>query len=227
VDVRRNHGLGHTRIEAIRLQAASLADTVFASLEPEPKEYREAYGIDRLYVVVSAKGHKRWEFRCKRAEGKWSWLGLGTYPDISAKRARENATEAAALIDSGVDLVQQKQTSKHALEVAAANTFSTSAEAWYARKEMSGRADSTLEKIRIYLDKDILPALGDLPLPDIHRKHCAALLASIEARNAFNVAKKVRGWLQQLFSQAIARGGCENNPASELLAIAGATGGCG
>ncbi|RMM35286.1 Integrase [Pseudomonas amygdali pv. lachrymans] len=36
---------------------------------------------------MSAKGNKRWEFRYKRTEGKWSWVGLGTYPDFSAKRA--------------------------------------------------------------------------------------------------------------------------------------------
>ncbi|MGH8382717.1 phage integrase central domain-containing protein [Pseudomonas sp.] len=44
--------------------------------------------------------------------------------------------------------------------------------------------------------------------------------ASIEKRGAFNVAAKTRTWLKQIFSQAIARGLYENNPASELHAIA-------
>ncbi|WP_371320042.1 tyrosine-type recombinase/integrase [Pseudomonas gingeri] len=44
--------------------------------------------------------------------------------------------------------------------------------------------------------------------------------ASIEARKAHNVARKTRGWLREIFSQAVARGLTENNPASELLAIA-------
>lgn len=35
-------------------------------------------------------------------------------------------------------------------------------------------------------------------------------------RGAFNVADKARTWLKQIFSQAIARGLCEHNPASEL-----------
>lgn len=196
------------------------ADTVLASLEPEQKEYREAYGVDRLYFVVSAKGNKRWEFRYKRADGKWSWVGLGTYPDVSAKRAREKAADNIKLVDSGIDPVQHKQSAKKVEETNAANTFRAAAETWYARKADSGRADSTLDKMRGYLDNDILPFLGDLQLEDIHRKDCAALLATIEGRKAFNVAKKVRGWLQQIFSQAIARGLCENNPASELLAIA-------
>lgn len=220
VYVRPIHGSGHTQLKRSDIKRRPLADTVLASLEPEEKEYREAYGIDRLYFVVSAKGHKRWEFRYKKPNGKWSWLGLGTYPEVSAKRARDKAAESATLIDGGVDPVQHKQTSKKAVEIATANTFRVAANTWFERKEKSGRADSTLGKIRTYLDKDILPALGDMQLTEIHRKDCAALLASIEDRNAYNVAKKVRGWLQQIFSQAIARGLCENNPASELLAIA-------
>jgi len=43
---------------------------------------------------------------------------------------------------------------------------------------------------------------------------------SHQKRNALNVSKKVRGWLREIFSQAIARGKCENNPASELKVIA-------
>lgn len=36
-----------------------LADTVLTSLEPEGKLYRENYGSDQLYFVVSPKGRKR------------------------------------------------------------------------------------------------------------------------------------------------------------------------
>lgn len=139
---------------------------------------------------------------------------------MSAKRAREKAADNIKLVDSGVDPVQHKQSAKKVEETNAANTFRAAAETWYARKADSGRAASTLDKMRGYLDSDILPFLGDLQLESITRKDCAALLATIEGRQAFNVAKKVRGWLQQIFSQAIARGLCENNPASELLAIA-------
>lgn len=198
-----------------------LADTVLSSLEPESKEYRETYGIDRIYFVVSANGRKRWEFRYKRiADGKWSWLGLGGYPEISAKRAREKAAEAIALIESGVEPANQKQAAKKAQEAAAETLFRSVATAWLEKKEKGGRAESTLDKIRTYLEKDIFPALGDMQVYDITRRQCANLLASIEARSAFNVAKKTRGWLKEIFSQAIAKGMMEYNPASELLAIA-------
>ncbi|MBU0883061.1 MAG: Arm DNA-binding domain-containing protein [Gammaproteobacteria bacterium] len=82
-----------------------LADTVLASLEPEAKEYREPYGADRLYFLVKPNGRKRWEVRYKRPDGKWGWHGLGSYPDISAKRAREKAAAAQQLASDGIDPV--------------------------------------------------------------------------------------------------------------------------
>lgn len=197
-----------------------LADTVLASLDPEEKLYRENYGSEQLYFVVAPNGRKRWEMRFKKPNGTWSWLGLGSYPEVSAKRAREKAREAADLIAEGTDPVQHKVSTKKAAEVAVSNSFRAVAESWYQKKERDGRADSTLGKIRTYLDKDILPALGDLPIAEVTRRDCAALQASLEARNAHNVAKKTRGWLREIFSQAVARGLTENNPASELLAIA-------
>lgn len=198
-----------------------LADTVLSSLEPEAKEYRESYGIDRIYFVVAANGRKRWEFRYKKpSTGKWSWLGLGGYPEISARRARDKADEAQALLDQGTDPANQKQVARKAVEAASSTTFRAVANAWLEKKEKDGRADSTLDKIRTYLDKDLFPAIGDMQVSEVTRRHCADLQASIEARGAFNVAKKTRGWLKEIFSQAIAKGMMEYNPASELLVIA-------
>lgn len=196
-----------------------LADTVLSSLEPEEKEYRETYGVDRIYFVVSANGRKRWELRYKKANGKWSFMGLGGYPEVSAKRAREKAGQAAQLIDQGVDPVERKAESATADATLKQNTFRAAAEAWYDKKSKEGLAPATLNKLRIYLDKDILPALGDKQLDGISRKDCAALQLSFEKRDAHNVAKKARGWLNKIFSFAIASGLTENNPASELLVV--------
>lgn len=198
-----------------------LADTVLSSLEPETKEYRETYGIDRIYFVVSPNGRKRWEFRYKRlSDGGWTWLGLGGYPEFSAKRAREKAADALDMLERGIDPGNHKQAVKKAVEAATASTFRAVATAWLDKKELDGKSESTLDKIRTYLDKDILPALGDMQVSEVTRRHCADLMASIEARQAFNVAKKTRGWLKEIFSQAVAKGMMEYNPASELLVIA-------
>ncbi|MNJ44818.1 putative prophage CPS-53 integrase [compost metagenome] len=219
--VRQIYELGHTRLKRSDIKRRPLAGTVLSSLEPEAKEYRETYGVDRIYFVVSANLRKRWEFRYKRlSDDKWTWFGLGGYPEFSAKRAREKASKALDLIERGIDPDNYKQAAKQALEAATASTFRAVATAWLEKKEKDGRAESTLDKIRTYLDKDLFPALGDMQVSYITRRQCADLQASIEARGAFNVAKKTRGWLKEIFSRAIASGMMKYNPASELLVIA-------
>ncbi|MEX0293380.1 tyrosine-type recombinase/integrase [Pseudomonas putida] len=197
-----------------------LADTVLASLEPEAKEYRETYGVDRIYFVVSPNGRKRWELRYKKANGKWSFMGLGGYPEVSAKKAREKAGQAIDLIDQGVDPVEKKVSEAEQAAKSLHTTFRAAAETWYEKKSKEGLAQGTLDKVRTYLDKDILPALGDKQLDEISRRDCADLQQSFERRDAHNVAKKARGWLNKIFSFAIASGLTENNPASELLVVA-------
>lgn len=196
-----------------------LADTVLATLEPEPKEYRELDGSG-LYFRVKPDGGKSWQFRYKNAAGKWSWMGLGSYPETSGALARKKAAEHQVLISAGTDPLEHKRSAKKHAEQAAARTFRAAAEDWYEAQVKKGLEQSTLDKARTYLDKDILPALGDKHLDEITRNDCANLQASLEVRGAHNVAKKARGWVNQIFGRAIAKGLTENDPASRLHAIA-------
>lgn len=197
-----------------------LADTVLAALEPEAKDYYQNYGADRLYFLVTSAGRKRWVLRYKKPNGKWAWHGLGTYPDVSAKYAREKARAALKLNADGVDPVTHKAALKAAQAVAEANTFKVAADLWLEKKIKDGRAEKTLKGINGALKNDILPALGHKPLDHITRGDCANLQARIEKRGAHNTSEKVRVWVNQIFALAIAKGMTENNPASNLLAIA-------
>jgi integrase len=200
-----------------------LADTVLASLEPEAKEYREAYGVDRLYFAVIPSGKKRWDMRYKKpATEKWAWLGLGSYPDVSVKQARAKAAAVMALLEKGIDPIEQREADRARKREAVANSFRSSAEEWFAKMTNDGRADKTLKGIRYCLDNDILPAIGDKPIATISRADCAKIQASIEKRGAHNTAEKARTWLNQVFGWAIAHGRTDNNPASNLRDIASA-----
>ena len=122
----------HTRNshETIRNKAPAFGRSVLASLEPEAKEYRENYGIDRLYFVVSSTGRKRWELRFKKRDGKWGWHDLYSYPDVTAKKARDKAQEAQRLNVEGVDPITHKASLKASRDAAEANTFKAAADLW-------------------------------------------------------------------------------------------------
>lgn len=196
-----------------------LADTVLASLEPEDKEYREL-DSPGLYFRVKPNGQKGWLLRHKKPDGRWGWHGLGGYPEIPAKVARKKAQEKRELVAHGIDPVQYKAEQRAAQKATVLNPFHESVAYWYQRKVTDGLAESTLRLMRGYIENDILPAMGDKPITEITPRDCAALQEKIEARGATNTRDKIRVALRQIFSQAIARGLCEVNPASELVTIA-------
>lgn len=198
-----------------QIKRRPLADTVLSTLEPEDKDYRELDG-NGLYFRVRKNGLKGWNLRYKKPDGKWTWLGLGGFPTVSGKAARRRAAELRGLADAGIDISRYKE----GQNATSAHTFRDSAEAYYQQNKDAGYAVSTLKKLRLYLDKDILPVLGDKDITKITRSDCIRLQESIEARSALNVSNKVRYWVNTIFSQAIARGLCEMNPASEMKSVA-------
>ena len=107
---------------------------------PEVKEYREAHRVDRIYFVVFPNGRKRWEPRYKKPSGKWSFMGLGGYPEVSARKAREKAGQAMAMIDQGVDPVEKKTDDAQASARSLHTTFRAAGEAWFAKKSDEGLA---------------------------------------------------------------------------------------
>ncbi|WP_423379177.1 tyrosine-type recombinase/integrase [Burkholderia sp. LMG 32019] len=192
-------------LTALQVQAA----------KPRTKPYGLSDG-NGLFLWVTTDARKYWHFRF-RFEGKQPRISLGCYPEISLQQARLDAASCQSLIAKRIDPRTERRNQKRS---DTADLFSTSAEQWLQSKRDSGKASSTLDKFRTYLDKDILPVLGHKRMPDITRADCTRVQERIEARNALNVSKKVRGWLREIFSQAIARGLCEFNPASELKVIA-------
>lgn len=193
-----------------KIKRRPLADTVLEKLEPEPKEYRELDG-NGLYFRVKPNGRKSWSFRYKRPDGKWAWKGVGPFPQVSGRAAREESVKLAKLASDGIDL-SKKETP--------AMPFREAAEHFYQRRKAAGLTPKTVKAIRDALDKDILPKIGDTPLKEVSRTDCMEVLAKVEKRGAWETAKKIRSWLNNIFSLAIAREQCDLNPASELRHVA-------
>ncbi|WP_278366863.1 tyrosine-type recombinase/integrase [Marinobacter salarius] len=196
-----------------QIKRRPLADTVLEKLEPEASEYRE-HDSNGLYFRVKPNGSKSWNLRYKRPNGKWAWKGLGRFPQVSGRSAREKADEMMGIAADGGDLAD------HGKAEAPAVLFKAVAEDWYSRKQSEALAEKSLRLMRDGLDKDLLPSLGDIPLLEVTRADCTSAIEKIEDRGAWHIAKKARGWLKNMFSLAIAQGRCDLNPASELGHVA-------
>ncbi|RYE69806.1 MAG: DUF4102 domain-containing protein, partial [Oxalobacteraceae bacterium] len=106
-----------------------LSDTALASIEPETGEYRELDG-NGLYLRVKPDGQKSWQLRYKNQAAKWSWLGLGGYPEVSGALARKKAAEYRKEIANGGDPIAARKARKAAELEAATNTFEILAREW-------------------------------------------------------------------------------------------------
>lgn len=196
-----------------QIKRRPLADSVLKTLEPEAKSYRER-DSNGLYLEVKPTGTKSWLLRYKRPEGKWAWQGLGGFPAVSGKAARAKAAELLGIASDGEDLKLYKD------GVQPVHTFKEAAEEWLERKRREGRVAGTLRQMRLYLDKDVLPLIGDKGLDQVTRADCAKVQARLESREAYVMAGKVSRWIKQIYSLAIGQGKCDLNPASELRQIA-------
>lgn len=193
-----------------------LADTVLSKLEPEEKEYRESYGVDRLYFVVAPSGRKRWEVRYKKpATGKWAWMGIGAYPDVTAKAARAEAQEAASKVAEGIDPILKRREERTG--EGRMGPFEVTANAWLEHRISEGHfTPGTAYQARTMLDNDILPIIGKIPVSKVTRAECARVVGRIEKREALNRAKKCRIWLLSIFDYAHALDRSDANPAASL-----------
>lgn len=192
-----------------QIKRRPLADTVLEKLEPEAKDYRELDSTG-LYFRVKSNGGKSWNLRYKRSDGKWTWKGLGSYPKVSAKEARDLAYALLKQANDGVDIRSNTQSQ------IGKPTFKQVANDWYQRKVEDDLAPKTLRLMRDTLDKDLLPNLEGHCIDEITRADLTQVHEKIEDRKAYEIAKKSRSWLNQIFKLAIAKGYREFNPASEL-----------
>ncbi|MDP2243502.1 integrase arm-type DNA-binding domain-containing protein [Pseudomonas sp.] len=193
-----------------------LTDTTIRTAKPKEKLYRltDANG---LCVEVNPSGSKLWRYRY-RFNGKARMLALGAYPNITLLKARQQRDAARQLLNDGIDPSEQRQAVKIAQKMEGL-TFEVLAKEWFDYKSPRW-AVPTANKAAAYLASDILPALGKRPVKAITRPELVDLLRKIEGRKAFNVAKKTRQWLSQIFRYGLAKGVVEGNPATDLDVVA-------
>lgn len=195
-----------------------LTDIGLRNIKPTLKVQKLKDG-DGLFLFVTPQGGKWWRFRY-RFGGSEKMLSLGTYPEIPLRTARERRDEARAQVANGTDPSTHRKDKRRQERLVLGNTFAVLANEWFEHKRSSGWSKASADKARFYLDKDLLPALGDRPMTAITRLELVEFLRGVERRKAFNAARKMRGWLSQIFRRAVAIGVIEINPASELGIVA-------
>ena len=188
----------------------ALTDTALKALKPKDKTYTVT--DDRgLYVEVFPTGGIVWRFRY-RLNGKQEKLTLGKYPALTLKNARAKRDEAAQAAAIGHSPATQKQRAKR--EATSAATVSEFGERFFREIVAKERKDTAIP--RRYLDKSIVPAIGDMALRQVTTEHVRAIIWKKKDEGFDAAAGQIRGVLKRLFDYGITCGLVEANPVLAL-----------
>jgi len=205
-------------VKRSQIKRRPLADTVLSSLEPEPKEYRELDG-DGLYFRVKPDGSKSWQLRYKKADGKWSWLGLGGYGvgdhQLTGEQARRKVRELRDNTAKGGSVLATKQAQKAAELEAANNTFERLAREWYSAKCKTWTGGTAVRTIGA-LEKHVFPVFGKRPFASILPMEWMNFLRAMEETGIVEQTSRVRGMCREVYDLARVTGRATHNPLEGL-----------
>jgi integrase len=191
-----------------------LTDTAIRNAKPRDKTYTLGDG-EGMYLEVMPNGTRFWRMAYRRPNGKKNRLTFGKYPEVSLAEARDKRLAARKLMAQGIDPGIAKREEKHAKEKAALNTFEAVARAWLARTA-TDRAASTQEKNTAWLERNIFPAIGALPISTIKPWDVLSALRVIEKRGAIESAHKIKQLCGQVFRFAVASGLADRDMTADL-----------
>jgi integrase len=177
---------------------------------PAGDKHRDGGG---MYLLVNAGG-KYWRMDYRYAE-KRKTLALGVYPAVSLLKARQRREAARELLADGIDPGMVKQEEKAAKVAAAANTFELVAREWLD-KTKADRMASTHGKVTTWLEKDVFPFVGKMPISTIGPRDVLAALRHMEGRGALDSVQRVKQICGQVFRYAVASGSAERDVTQDL-----------
>jgi integrase len=161
------------------------------------KQGRHSDG-DGLHLVVSATGRKKWVLRYQVA-GVRKDKGLGAYPAVGLKDARERVTEARKLIARGVDPIEADKAAKKAAKPTP--TFKEIAK--FVIEDAQGKSINA--KVRYQWERHLGPTysapLLDRPVHEITALDVAAVLRPVW-RSKPEVARKLYPAIRRVFDRA-------------------------
>ncbi|WGG52596.1 tyrosine-type recombinase/integrase [Rugamonas sp. DEMB1] len=194
--------------------AVPLTDAKVKTAKPREKAYTLPDG-GGMYLEVGPSGSKIWRMAYRQPNGKNTRLTFGPYPEVSLLQAREKRADARKLRVDGIDPAKAKRDQKLALATAAVHTFETLAREWLA-KTAAERAATTQAKNTSWLERNIFPEIGAMPISTIKAPDVLAALRKIEARGAIESAHKIKQLCGQVFRFAVSSGLAEHDVTAGL-----------
>lgn len=169
------------------------------------KEKRQGYHGDGggLWLQVSRTDTKSWIFRYTR-HGKTHDLGLGPYPDVGLKAAREKAAEQRAILGAGGDPKAERAAAK--ANAASRMTFDQCSAAYIAAHKNGWKNEKHAEQWTNTLATYASPIIGNLDVAHVDTQHVVRVLERDSIWTTKNeTASRVRGRIERVLAWATTR----------------------
>lgn len=171
---------------------------------------------DGLFMVVKTTDKKLWRFRYQRPATKQrTMIGLGSFPALSLGDARRLRTDYLSLLANGIDPQTQAEQATEQQQIALDSIFSTVAANWFALKQASVTPDYAKDIWRS-LEKDVFPAIGEIPVQEIKARKLVEALEPIKARGALETVRRLVQRINEIMIYAVNTGLIDANPASGI-----------
>ena len=206
--------------ELAEVSIRRLTHTHNASGEPY-KAVHPVGGIAGLYLQCLPPsdprkvGAKSWLYRAVIGD-KRRWIGLGNYPTVPTKSAREAARALKEDIKNGIDPIAAKEAAKAQLKTEQGNelTFDQAAAKYVIGRSKVFKTAKQTQRLRNQLDTYVLPYIGSMQVQDIEQTHLISMLVNYYERIP-DTAVRVINHVERIIQQAIISGRRTNkaNPA--------------
>lgn len=181
---------------------------------------------DGFAIRVLPSGVKTWLFIYTIA-GKRRQMNLGDYPTISLSKARERLIDVRQVFKDGKDPqthgfewhrdpTRQKAEEARRVEEDRKNpSFKSLANDYLCRHAKIANRKSTWEEDERLLNKDVLPAWGNLKAKDITRTQVKALLEAVSVRGPALTANILKA-VSKIFTWAVDEDILETTPCTKI-----------
>ena len=192
-----------------------LTDTFIKQVRSKGKSTGEKYTDGNgMYLLVKPAG-KYWRMDYSFL-GKRKTLALGVYPAVGLAKARQRREKAREGLADGIDPSVSKRETRDAKTAASRSTFEAVGREWLL-KTSARRAAITQGKVETWLEKDVFPFLGSMPIATIGpRDILDRVIKKLEARGAIDTAHRIKQLCGQIFRYAVVSGLAERDVTSDL-----------
>ncbi|MBE5214462.1 tyrosine-type recombinase/integrase [Pectobacterium sp. A535-S3-A17] len=169
-----------------------------------------------LFLLVKTTGKKLWRFRYQKPiTGQRTMIGFGAYPALSLADARAMRDEKLSLLAKGIDPQEKVAKEVEEAQVAVESIFINVARNWFTLKQTKVSADHAKDIWRS-LEKDVLPAIENIPVQEIKARTLIQALEPIKARGALETVRRLVQRINEIMVYAVNTGLIDANPASGI-----------